>query len=273
MRFACDGCNAKYMISDDKVGPGGVKVRCKKCGHVILVRRPEPEPEGAPGAGEGLGVEWWVAIADQPVGPVTIDVVQHHWDAGEVGPESLVWCAGLAEWSPLSSVPELHAYLMGSVPPPPPEPFGAPTAELEAPPAPREPEPEPEWRPGAASALAALEDSDMNATGGYEPTTSSPLPPAPAAEEPLETLAAGGPVHVRDGVGVGQDPTGVVPLPIQGLERTGEKRIAPTPGPQGQRARRPTTARRPESRSLTVVLVVALAVVAAVAAGLWWLTR
>jgi predicted Zn finger-like uncharacterized protein len=271
MRFACDGCNAKYMISDDKVGPGGVKVRCKKCGHVILVRRPEPEPESAPGAGEGLGVEWWVAIADQPVGPVTIEVVQHHWDAGEIGPESLVWYAGLTEWSPLSSVPELHAYLMGSVPPPPPEPFGAPTAELEAPrrrdPEP-EPEPEPEWRPGAASALAALEDPDLHATGGYEPTPSSPLEPAAAAP-----LAAAAPMQARDGVGIGQDPTGVVPLPIQGLERTGEKRIARTPGPQGQRARRPTTARRPESRSLTVVLVIALAVVAAVAAGLWWLTK
>ena len=40
MRFVCDSCRAQYMISDDKVGPNGVKVRCKKCGHVIVVRRP-----------------------------------------------------------------------------------------------------------------------------------------------------------------------------------------------------------------------------------------
>lgn len=39
MRFVCDSCRAQYMISDDKVGARGVKVRCKKCGHVILVRR------------------------------------------------------------------------------------------------------------------------------------------------------------------------------------------------------------------------------------------
>ncbi|EAU62350.1 MJ0042-type zinc finger domain-containing protein, partial [Stigmatella aurantiaca] len=38
MRFVCDSCRAQYMISDDKVGAKGVKVRCKKCGHVILVR-------------------------------------------------------------------------------------------------------------------------------------------------------------------------------------------------------------------------------------------
>lgn len=41
MRFVCDSCRAQYMISDEKVGPRGVKVRCKKCGYVILVRKPE----------------------------------------------------------------------------------------------------------------------------------------------------------------------------------------------------------------------------------------
>src|ERR1700687_149362 len=41
MRFVCDSCRAQYMISDDKVGARAVKVRCKKCGHVILVRRQE----------------------------------------------------------------------------------------------------------------------------------------------------------------------------------------------------------------------------------------
>src|SRR5919106_2956469 len=39
MRFVCDSCRAQYMISDEKIGAKGVKVRCKKCGHVILVRR------------------------------------------------------------------------------------------------------------------------------------------------------------------------------------------------------------------------------------------
>ena len=267
MRFACDGCNAKYMISDDKVGPGGVKVRCKKCGHVILGRRPEPDVEGAAAAGDGLGAEWWVAIADQPVGPVAIEVVQHHWDAGEIGPESLVWYAGLAEWSPLSSVPELHGYLMGTVPPAPPEvPGTAPPDELLAP---APPEPEPEWRPGAASALAALEESSLRPGDGPDAFPG----PAPADEAfHREPLAAASQAH--PGVGLGVDPTGVIPLPIQGLERTGEKRIARTPGVQGPRARASVSARRPEkSRSLTVVLVVALVVVAALAAGLWWITK
>src|SRR5215469_4889567 len=41
MRFVCDSCQAQYMISDEKVGAKGAKVRCKKCGHVILVKRTE----------------------------------------------------------------------------------------------------------------------------------------------------------------------------------------------------------------------------------------
>ena len=49
MKFTCDSCNAQYMISDDKVGPNGVRVRCKKCGNVVSVKRaPAAAPEIAP---------------------------------------------------------------------------------------------------------------------------------------------------------------------------------------------------------------------------------
>jgi predicted Zn finger-like uncharacterized protein len=47
MRFVCDSCRAQYMISDDKVGANGVKVRCKKCSHLIVVRRQVDEAEVA----------------------------------------------------------------------------------------------------------------------------------------------------------------------------------------------------------------------------------
>jgi len=48
MRFSCDSCGAQYMISDEKVGPKGVRVRCKKCSHVVLVTRPPSVEEVAP---------------------------------------------------------------------------------------------------------------------------------------------------------------------------------------------------------------------------------
>ena len=50
MRFVCDSCRAQYMISDDKIGAKGVKIRCKKCGHVIVVRptgAAAPKDEGS----------------------------------------------------------------------------------------------------------------------------------------------------------------------------------------------------------------------------------
>ena len=257
MRFSCEGCSAKYMISDDKVGPSGVKVRCKKCGHVTHVRR--GEPEGAPVHGGALAAEWWVAIADQPVGPVGIEVVQHHWDQGEIGLESLVWCSALTEWTPLASVPELHAHLGGGKPVAPPAAAPAPTPPPAPAPVPS-PAPDDEWRPGAASALAGLDDHqsrdvDLSATA---PASATVAPPA-AGPLPSESPP------------VGTDPTGVVPLPMAGLERTGGQRIPVTSGTQGHRSRKDPAPR--ESNSLTVVLLVALALVAAVGAGLWWLTR
>ena len=54
MRFVCDSCRAQYMISDDKVGANGVKVRCKKCGSVIVVRRPQDAGAEADAALRGL---------------------------------------------------------------------------------------------------------------------------------------------------------------------------------------------------------------------------
>jgi predicted Zn finger-like uncharacterized protein len=56
MKFTCDSCSAQYMISDEKVGPSGVKVRCKKCGTVIVVRRAaEPPRDEPPAAGPAPG--------------------------------------------------------------------------------------------------------------------------------------------------------------------------------------------------------------------------
>lgn len=206
MRFVCDSCRAQYMISDDKIGAKGVKIRCKKCGHVIVVRpagaaAPKDEgsseasaPEaaaaassnGAMGSGSagmpslgsppegGLftGVEedeigavfdqvlnsgsqkipggepvgepaqeskpstpeavrklaaaeeeldepkaappandWYVAIDEKQVGPLTVDKIKEHWDQGEVGPDSLCWRAGFSDWIPLSEATELASVL------------------------------------------------------------------------------------------------------------------------------------------------------------------
>jgi predicted Zn finger-like uncharacterized protein len=52
MKFECDSCHASYMIADEKVGKRGVKVKCKRCSHVIIVR-----PEKATDAQDGDAAE------------------------------------------------------------------------------------------------------------------------------------------------------------------------------------------------------------------------
>ena len=38
MKFSCDSCGAQYQISDAKLGARGVKVRCKRCQKMLVVR-------------------------------------------------------------------------------------------------------------------------------------------------------------------------------------------------------------------------------------------
>ena len=45
MKFVCDKCGAQYKIRDEKIGPNGVSVRCKKCDHKIIVHLPPPQEE------------------------------------------------------------------------------------------------------------------------------------------------------------------------------------------------------------------------------------
>lgn len=63
MKFLCDQCKAKYQIADEKVAGRTVRMKCRKCGHMIEVRAevtessvsrfpPAPdEPSSAPRAG------------------------------------------------------------------------------------------------------------------------------------------------------------------------------------------------------------------------------
>ncbi len=45
MKFVCDDCGTQYLISDEKVGPKGVKIRCKRCGNIIIVHAQNHQQE------------------------------------------------------------------------------------------------------------------------------------------------------------------------------------------------------------------------------------
>src|SRR5262245_37850718 len=60
---------------------------------------------------------WHVVEAGQAVGPWSPEQLAQAVAAGRVGPDTLVWCAGMANWAAARTVPAL-APLLGPPPPP-----------------------------------------------------------------------------------------------------------------------------------------------------------
>ena len=42
MVIQCSECQTRFKLADDKLKPGGIKVRCAKCKHVFTVEAAEP---------------------------------------------------------------------------------------------------------------------------------------------------------------------------------------------------------------------------------------
>jgi predicted Zn finger-like uncharacterized protein len=57
MKFLCDQCKAKYQIADEKVAGGKtLKMKCRKCGHIIEIRANSSAPSSVPPpAAAGVG--------------------------------------------------------------------------------------------------------------------------------------------------------------------------------------------------------------------------
>ncbi|MEM9067389.1 MAG: GYF domain-containing protein [Myxococcota bacterium] len=52
MKFLCDNCKAKYQIPDEKIAGRTLRMKCRKCGHNIIIRGPK---EAAAPAGRTSG--------------------------------------------------------------------------------------------------------------------------------------------------------------------------------------------------------------------------
>ncbi|MFW5875780.1 MAG: zinc-ribbon domain-containing protein, partial [Myxococcota bacterium] len=55
MKFLCHHCKSKYQIADEKVAGRTLKMKCRKCGHDIIIRgdegassKPAAPPPSAP---------------------------------------------------------------------------------------------------------------------------------------------------------------------------------------------------------------------------------
>jgi predicted Zn finger-like uncharacterized protein len=410
MKFACDSCHAQYLISDDKIGPNGVIVRCKKCQNKIVVRRsasqmqapqvkseaPAPEPDAAApqavgGNGEGLGApgaeahggdplaaastsepaglnepggiddelgrafesvlarpsgmgemasepangadglalagslgndlesttvvdlsrmasltrpslapeekngagaadasaaDWFVAINDSQTGPLTLEGVRAHWDKGELSGDSLVWRAGLPDWKPLSSVPEL-ADALAPVPKPPAvlerseAPAGAIATGVQAPvtsalPPPQGAPAEPTWKPSAASALESLVQQELEALQKPPEKKPDPAAAAPEATAQAKGLIGELPPAVEERAPEASLPhREYVPAAMPREEESGglpERNLGALPRPRREAAepREDPSEEAPRKRSGLVVGVIIGVVLAAGAGAAYW---
>lgn len=110
MKFYCDKCQAKYSIADEKVRGKVLKVRCKKCSHVITVREPRApvgagsrQPQQRPAA---QSLPWYYALNGQTFGPYEKPVLMRMFESGEIGDACYVWNETFVEWLPARQVAE-----------------------------------------------------------------------------------------------------------------------------------------------------------------------
>ncbi len=159
MKFLCGNCKAKYQIADEKIAGRTLRMKCRRCGHDIIIKgargeagtgsQPPVKQAGGKPASRSrpprstLGSDfrkqvqerqappppppppsadqWHVAINDVPVGPIRKAEIHRKIQAGAVNGESLCWREGFDDWRPLKEVTELST-LLRQPPPAPPKP-------------------------------------------------------------------------------------------------------------------------------------------------------
>lgn len=149
MRFACEQCQTKYTIPDERVRGKILKIRCKNCncqitiseGGVRTARPMEaaggdtiiPTKGSLPALGEGGDAtmiggmadfftgpsatavppadDWYISVDGATAGPMPLPELAQRVVAQDATPahEVFVWREGLGEWLPPADVPEVKA--------------------------------------------------------------------------------------------------------------------------------------------------------------------
>ncbi|MCP4499463.1 MAG: DUF4339 domain-containing protein [Deltaproteobacteria bacterium] len=195
MKFTCERCSTRYSINDEKVQGKVLKIRCKTCGNIIVVREQgassaQPAAGAAPAAGQAAprteldvgapkpsalsaaAVEWFVAIKGRQHGPMRHADVVNLYRQGKITARSNCWNEGLSGWTSLRELPEFKNILGGAHPAPAAPPPPPPTQETETP-SPITSLPAAAARPGTDPAAQAQADP-FAAVGGVEPAGGAP---------------------------------------------------------------------------------------------------
>jgi predicted Zn finger-like uncharacterized protein len=106
MRFSCDSCQARYSVADERLHGRAGRVRCKRCGHVIHLSQIGSEVSADASSDRA---EWFAAIDQKEVGPLTLDQLQERFRSGLVSLRTYVWKDGFASWKRVRDIPGLAA--------------------------------------------------------------------------------------------------------------------------------------------------------------------
>jgi predicted Zn finger-like uncharacterized protein len=125
MKIACQSCQAKYTIADEKVLGRVVKIRCKKCGATIVINGNEtgdagghvaeeqtvamPSSKAFDYAGQQAEEPWTVNVADGDQRTMTTADLVAQFKAGVVNDETYCWKDGMGDWLPLREIEQLAA--------------------------------------------------------------------------------------------------------------------------------------------------------------------
>ena len=108
MKITCGSCAAKYTVSDEKVQGKTVKVKCRKCGAVIVVSSTGEVQTTGGGAGGGASaaasVSYTVSISDTDQRTLTLDQIVDAYNEGVIDAETFLWTEGMDDWLPLKDV-------------------------------------------------------------------------------------------------------------------------------------------------------------------------
>ena len=116
MKIACQSCQAKYTIADEKVLGKVVKIRCKKCSATIVINGSESQGAEAPQEGGGVldftgpasNEQWTVNVADGDQRTMLAAEIVKEYRAGVITDETYCWKDGMADWLPLREIEQLY---------------------------------------------------------------------------------------------------------------------------------------------------------------------
>ncbi len=181
MNFACDKCQKRYSIADEKVRGRTVKIRCKHCQNIISVQGPaqlleEEEATSMFSVGQvealraqdralsaqdasrtsrmdsagGVLVEgqWFAMVKGKQVGPFDARQLQAKVKTSEISVRTYLWKEGMGDWKRASDLPEMASLFLA----------GGPAPSLTATPAP----PPPPAIAQMVAAAAPARETDVN---------------------------------------------------------------------------------------------------------------